>query len=403
MIFQATEAGASDIHLDPTRLGYTIRYRVDGLMTDIAQVPFTLTRSIANRLKVLSNLVVYKDATPQDGRFGTRGSDKGGAGNEESRSAGFRVAFMPTMHGERIVIRILGRESDFLTLRSIGLDENHERRVTRLITQPQGMVILTGPTGSGKTTTIYSALRSIQELTHGERSIATLEDPIECDISGINQSQVDERRDFHFHTGLRALLRQDPDVIMVGEIRDPETARIAIQAGMTGHLIITTVHANSSSAAFSRLIDMGMAPFAINSAVTAVIAQRLVRRICKACRVEHRLTESEIEQLGWKKQPIDFPVYTGSGCSACGGSGYSGRHALFEILEVTEPIRDIISNGASSDAIYAMARKEKMKTLFESGQQAIRSGITTVEEIIRVVVRQQSSKSLPPGISHDYS
>jgi type II secretory ATPase GspE/PulE/Tfp pilus assembly ATPase PilB-like protein len=256
LIYQGKAAGASDIHFDPSKYGFTIRFRVDGMMQDVAFVPESITNPVSNRLKVISNLVVYQGYLPQDGRLAT--DREGGSGEDrqkEQATADFRIAFMPTMHGERIVIRILGVADDKnFEFTSLGMSEAQEQLISRFIEEPQGMIVLTGPTGSGKTTTIYTALRAIQDKSRGQRSIATLEDPIEYEISGINQSQVDNKKDFTFDKGLRALLRQDPDVIMVGEIRDSETAKIAIQSGMTGHLIITTVHANSSSATFSRLL-----------------------------------------------------------------------------------------------------------------------------------------------------
>jgi type II secretory ATPase GspE/PulE/Tfp pilus assembly ATPase PilB-like protein len=294
---------------------------------------------------------------------------------------------MPTLHGERIVIRILGRSDAGLDFAELGMNKRHQQMMSRFVAQPQGMIVLTGPTGSGKTTTIYAALRNIQAQTHSVRSISTLEDPIEYEIPGINQSQVDEKKQFTFDKGLKAILRQDPDVIMVGEIRDPETARIAIQAGMTGHLIITTVHANSSAATFTRLIEMGVSPFSLNTAVSAIISQRLVRRICPHCLVEHPVSERDIQELEIKASPGDFKVFDGSGCEACGGSGYQGRHALFEILEVTEPIRELVSKGASSDAIYSKARAEGMKSLYESGLEAVMKGTTSPDEVGRVVMR----------------
>jgi type II secretory ATPase GspE/PulE/Tfp pilus assembly ATPase PilB-like protein len=379
IIFQAIEADASDIHLDPTREGFKVRFRIDGMMSDIADIPRHLKSKIANRLKVLSNLVVYEGFLPQDGRLS---NDDGG----KPRGAEFRIAFMPTLHGERIVLRILGRTGGVRPLAELGMNDEQLAVFRRHLEKPQGMIILTGPTGSGKTTTIYAALDFIKESTAEERSIATLEDPIEYEITGINQSQVDEKKEFTFQKGLRALLRQDPDVILVGEIRDPETAKIAIQAGMTGHLIITTVHANSSFATFSRLLEMGIAPFSINASITAVVTERLVRRLCEACRRERPLKPEEIRQLGLQDKEADFSVFDADGCSHCQGRGFKGRYALFEILEVTEPIRELVSSGASADAIFQKAKAEGMQTLFKSGLEAVRLGHTSPEEMLRVVM-----------------
>lgn len=389
-IFQAIAAGASDIHFDPARGGFTVRFRIDGMMADVARIPASLTGLISNRIKVLSNLVVYQGYLPQDGRLGGGKTDSS-LSKERTSQAGtdFRVAFMPTLHGERIVIRILGRSGAAFDFADLGMSEEQRNMMVRFVSEPQGMIILTGPTGSGKTTTIYAALRAIQEQTESVRSISTLEDPIEYEIKGINQSQVDEKKNFTFARGLRALLRQDPDVIMVGEIRDQETAAIAIQAGMTGHLIISTVHANSSAATFSRLIEMGVAPYSINSAITAVIAQRLVRRLCPSCRSKRPISGSDCELLGLSPEEANFEVYESRGCAGCEGTGFSGRYALFEFLEVTEPIRALIAEGASADAVYARAHAEGMRSLYESGLAAVRQGITTPKEITRSVVRDR--------------
>jgi type II secretory ATPase GspE/PulE/Tfp pilus assembly ATPase PilB-like protein len=383
VIFQAIEAGASDIHLDPSRQGFTVKLRIDGMMTHVAEVPGKLKRAIANRLKVLSNLVVYQGYLPQDGRLGPQENGSG-----ESGAAEFRIAFMPTLHGERIVIRILGRSADIMGFDALGMTDRQHTMMRRFVAEPQGMIILTGPTGSGKTTTIYAALRTIRDESNAVRAIATLEDPIEKEIPGINQSQVNEQKAFTFEKGLRALLRQDPDVIMVGEIRDKETARIAIQAGMTGHLIITTVHANSSAATFSRLMDMGIQAHAINTAVTAVIAQRLVRRLCITCKRDRLMTEDEITTLGLAKDEA-FTVFEGAGCADCGGAGFKGRVALFEILEVNEAIRNLVAKEASADAIYTEARAQGMTTLFEQGIDALQRGETSPDEMRRVVAEMR--------------
>jgi type II secretory ATPase GspE/PulE/Tfp pilus assembly ATPase PilB-like protein len=384
-IYQAIAVGASDIHFDPGRDGIALRYRVQGMMSDMATIPGELAGPIVNRLKVLSNLVIYRGALPQDGRIGQSAEDREALRRSGLASADFRIAFMPTLHGERIVIRILGRGDGLADLAELGMSEHEQRVMRRLIEQPQGMIVLTGPTGSGKTTTIYAALRAIKAQSEAVRSIATLEDPIEYDLEDINQSQVDEEKNFTFDKGLRAILRQDPDVIMVGEIRDPETARIAIQSGMTGHLIITTVHAGSTAAAFSRLLELGVAPYSLNSSVTAVMAQRLVRRICPGCRRERGLTEHDRTDLGFVTPPANFKVYAGTGCEKCGGSGYQGRTAIFEILEVTEAIRALVSKDASTDEIRKAARRSGMRTLHEAGLEAVVQGVTSPEEIARVV------------------
>ncbi|HUT78456.1 MAG TPA: GspE/PulE family protein [Polyangia bacterium] len=389
-IFQAIAADASDIHFEPRREGYTLRYRVQGMMTDIAALPAAVSAPLVNRLKVLSNLIIYRGALPQDGRIHETAGDTRTSDLERSGLAGadFRIALMPTLHGERIVIRILGRGGDHLDLAELGMTDLDRRLLTRLLEKPQGMVILTGPTGSGKTTTIYSCLREVRIAAGARRSLATLEDPIEIDLEGVSQSQVDEERGYTFDKGLRAILRQDPDVIMVGEIRDPETARIAIQAGMTGHLIITTVHANSTSAAFSRLLELGLAAYSINAAVTAVLSQRLVRRICPHCRRERGFAGNDLEELGLTVQPPDLKLFHGLGCEACSGTGYLGRTALFEVLEVTEEIRGLVSGGASAGEISRAAREGGNRGLHAAAIEAVSCGVTTPEEIARVISRE---------------
>jgi type II secretory ATPase GspE/PulE/Tfp pilus assembly ATPase PilB-like protein len=248
------------------------------------------------------------------------------------------------------------------------------------------MIVMTGPTGSGKTTTIFAVLQEILNNSGKQRSIATLEDPIEFDFEDINQSQVNEERNFTFDKGLRAILRQDPDVIMVGEVRDTETAKIAIQAGMTGHLLITTVHTNSTAAAFARLYEMGIPAYSLNSAITAVLAQRLVRQICPHCKTEREITDSDLRLLNPDADHLDFKLYTGLGCEKCEDTGYLGRVAIYEILEVSERIRAIISEGVDSDRIYAAAQEEGMRTLWEAGVEKAYAGITTIEELERAIL-----------------
>lgn len=388
IVFQAIKQRASDIHFDPSGDGLVVKYRMQGMVQSVAQIGKHLSSSIVNRLKVLSNLIIYKDQTPQDGRF-DRNLDTQFQAVQLQRSGlaktDFRIAFMPTLHGERIVIRILGARDEDSDLSSLGMDSHEFLSIQRLVAQPQGMIILTGPTGSGKTTTIFSALQEILSQSGKKRSIATLEDPIEFDVSDINQSQVDETRDFTFEKGLRALLRQDPDVIMVGEIRDSETAKIAIQAGMTGHLLITTVHAGTSAAAFSRLAEMGIPPYSLNSAVTAVIAQRLVRSICPACKKERAFTPSDLKLLGIEVPPSGLQLYHGPGCADCEHTGYKGRIAIFEILEVNESIRKLIRQEVGSEEIYLFAQKQGLRTLWESGLSAVQRGVTTLEEIDRTI------------------
>ena len=388
LVYQAIRHKASDLHFDPGATGMEVKYRIQGMIHQVTMLEKRLQTRVVNRLKVLSNLVIYKDQTPQDGRFDrAEGAEFEASQLQRSGLAktDFRIAFMPTLHGERIVIRILGSKGEESNLQSLGMSNEDLGTLQRLVTQPQGMIILTGPTGSGKTTTIFAALQEILTQSQRKRAISTLEDPIEFDVPNINQSQVDEKRDFTFEKGLRAILRQDPDVIMVGEIRDLETAKIAIQAGMTGHLLITTVHAGTSAAVFSRLAEMGIPAFSLNSAITAVIAQRLVRNICPFCRERQDWTDEDLKILGFDTPPEDFQLYRGVGCVKCDSSGYSGRTAVFEILEMSEPIRKMINEGTGSEEIYLAAQKMGLRTLWDSGVEAVKNGITTTRELERTI------------------
>ncbi|MBN2802024.1 MAG: type II/IV secretion system protein [Deltaproteobacteria bacterium] len=393
IIYQAIQLNASDIHFDPDTQGMKVRFRIQGLVKTVVVIKKSITSQIINRLKVLSNLVIYNEITPQDGRFDRNNEEEPEqqTGKLELSRSGlsktdFRIAFMPTLHGERIVIRILGRKNSSNDLDSLGLTELQIESLRRLLSKPQGMIILTGPTGSGKTTTIFAIIAEILKQSNKKRSVATLEDPIEFDVSDINQSQVNEERNFTFEKGLRAILRQDPDVIMVGEIRDAETAKIAIQAGMTGHLLITTVHAGTSAAAFARLQEMGIPAFSMNSAITAVIAQRLIQNICPHCKTPKAFTDKDLEILKTDTPPEGVELFFGMGCEKCDNTGYLGRSAIYEILEVNEPIRKIISNGVDSDLIYNEAKNNGMTPLWNSAINAVEKGITTIDEVERTVI-----------------
>jgi type II secretory ATPase GspE/PulE/Tfp pilus assembly ATPase PilB-like protein len=298
-----------------------------------------------------------------------------------------RVAFMPTMHGERVVMRILDRGEIGLGLDSLGFTDEQLALFKDIVRRPQGMVILNGPTGSGKTTTIYSALRDILEHGSGGSSIYTLEDPIEFDLSNINQTQIEEAQGFTFASGLRTMLRQDPDVIMVGEIRDLDTARIAVQAGMTGHLIITTVHAKQASGVFVRLVEIGMDSHSLGSAVTAVVAQRLVRVLCAQCKRPAPATPGQEARIGMPLAGATF--YAAVGCAACNQKGYTGRKAVYEIMVVDEQMRDLITQRASPDRIHQAAVERGMTTLVENGMLLARAGETSLEEVVRILPLEQ--------------
>jgi len=378
MLQQAVLQQASDVHLVPYREFTLVRYRIDGILTDVARILPGVQEQVTSRLKVLAEAVIYVHDRPQDGRLDLRVGD---------RDVDLRVAFMPTLHGERVVMRILARGELGFGLTALGFTADQLAVFSDIILRPQGMVIMNGPAGSGKTTTIYAALRAVLEHSQHSTSIYTLEDPIEYDLMNINQTQIEEGQGFTFAHGLRTMLRQDPDVIMVGEIRDLDTARIAVQAGMTGHLIITTVHAKQAAGVFVRLVEIGVDSHSLASAVTAVVAQRLVRVLCKKCRREAPATPGEAAKLG---RPLDGRTFSVPvGCPACNQKGYSGRVGIYEILQVDEGMRDLIAERASPDRIYRHAVERGMTTLIENGVRLAASGETSLEEVLRVLPPEQ--------------
>jgi type II secretory ATPase GspE/PulE/Tfp pilus assembly ATPase PilB-like protein len=377
LIHQAVMMQGSDIHLVPYREFTAVRFRVDGILSDVAELGTTLKQPVINRLKVLSQAVTYIHDKPQDGRFDVK---VGG------RPMDVRIAFMPTLHGERIVMRLLNRAEVELGLASLGMTDAQYASVTNLITRPQGMIILTGPAGSGKTTTIYCSLRTILDRNRRSSSIYTLEDPIEYDLLNINQTQISEAQGFTFASGLRTMLRQDPDVIMVGEIRALETARIAVQAGMPGHLIITTVHAKRAVGAFMRLIEMGVDRHSVASAVTALLAQRLVRVLCPRCRRPQPATPGQEARLS---QRLTGTFFGPAGCPDCGMKGYLGRRGVFEILEVDEAVRRLVTEMGSPEALHRAAIQQGMTTLVGSGLELARKGETSLDEVIRILPPQE--------------
>jgi type II secretory ATPase GspE/PulE/Tfp pilus assembly ATPase PilB-like protein len=331
---------------------------------------------VTNRLKVLSRVIIFVHDRPQDGRLELKVGD---------REVDLRVAFMPTMHGERVVMRILDRGESGYGLETLGFAPDQFRLFKEIVERPQGMVILNGPTGSGKTTTIYSALRDILLHSPGS-SIYTLEDPIEFDLANINQTQIEEAQGFTFASGLRTMLRQDPDVIMVGEIRDLDTARIAVQAGMTGHLIITTVHAKQAAGVFVRLSEIGVDAHSVASAVTAVVGQRLVRVLCPKCKVATPATPGQAAKLGVS---LTGTFYAPSGCADCNQKGYAGRKGVYEILLVDERMRQLISDRVSPDRIQQEAEQRGMTTLITNGVRLAEAGDTSLEEVLRILPPEQ--------------
>jgi general secretion pathway protein E len=371
-MFQAVKDRASDIHIEPFERDLEIRYRIDGIMYKILSPPKRFQSSIISRIKIMAGLNIAEKRLPQDGRIGIKIA---------GRDVDIRVSVIPTAHGERVVLRLLDKSTSLLNLEDIGLTVEERQTMFHLIQLSHGIVLVTGPTGSGKTTTLYAALNRINSP---DKNIITIEDPIEYQLKGIGQMQVNPKINLTFANGLRSILRQDPDVIMVGEIRDAETAEIAIHASLTGHLVFSTLHTNDTAGAITRLIDMGIEPFLVSSSVVSIIAQRLVRCICTHCRQAYTPTPEELAKLGFKavsKRPV---FYRAVGCSECMRTGYHGRTGIYEILLIDEEIRQMILNKTDSGRIKSRAIEKGMRTLRDDGSRKVMDGVTTMEEVLRV-------------------
>ncbi len=374
LLFQAVKDRASDIHIEPFERDLSVRFRIDGILYDIISPPKRFQPVIISRVKVMSGLNIAEKRLPQDGRIRIKLAGK---------DVDIRVSTVPTAHGERVVMRLLDRSSTILRLNELGLVGNKHEVVDQLIHQSHGIILVTGPTGSGKTTTLYAALSNINT---SDKNIITIEDPIEYQLHGVGQIQVNPRIELTFAGGLRSILRQDPDVIMVGEIRDVETAKIAIQAALTGHLVFSTLHTNDSCGAITRLLDMGIEPFLVSSSVIAVMAQRLVRRVCPSCREPYRPSMEELRQLGLSSDRLeDQTVYRpGPGCPDCKQTGYRGRSGIHELLVIDDEVRNLVMRAADAATIRRAAQAKGMASLREDGAEKVLAGVTTVEEILRV-------------------
>jgi type IV pilus assembly protein PilB len=372
ILYQAIKDQASDIHFEPFENEFKIRYRIDGALYEMAPPPKHLAVPVISRLKVLSNLNIAERRIPQDGRIELRIAGK---------PIDLRISTLPTRYGESVVLRVLDRSVVELDMDKIGMDESTLKRVRELIHRPNGILIVTGPTGSGKTTTLYSGLKEIN--TVGEK-LLTAEDPVEYDLDGIMQLQVREGVGMTFAKALRAFLRQDPDRIMVGEIRDLETASMAIQASLTGHLVLSTLHTNDAAGGITRLIDMGVEPFLISSTLIGVLAQRLIRRICPNCKAEYEPDNRELELLELDREEIgDRKFYYGKGCANCNNTGYKGRIGIFELLRISPAIQDLINELKPTSAMRNQAMQEGMVLLRHSGVRKILDGVTTAEEVLK--------------------
>ncbi len=375
MITEAIQDRATDIHVEPQDTHVRVRYRIDGVLMEVMTPPLSSLQGIVSRIKILSKLNIAERRLPQDGRFTVKMPD---------REVDVRVSILPTVLGEKVVMRLLDKSGFSLDLRNLGFPEDRLRTFERWIRQPYGMVIISGPTGSGKSTTLYASLNEIKSI---QDNITTVEDPVEYQISGINQVQLRDKIGLTFAASLRSILRQDPDTLLIGEIRDPETADIAIKFALTGHLVFTTLHANDAPSTITRLIDLDVAEFLAGSVVNLVMAQRLVRKICKKCIEEYTPTEEDWHLIGedpGKHQGVK--LYRGTGCAHCRNTGYAGRTGIFEILEVKQNIRKLIFNKANQEEIREQAVENGMISLHNAGLQKMLEGVTTLEEVKRATV-----------------
>ena len=373
IIFKASSERASDVHIEPYEDKLKVRFRVDGVLYDVASEDKAFQAAIISRVKIMAGLNIAEKRLPQDGRIGLKIAGK---------DVDIRVSTVPTQFGERIVMRLLDKAGAVLDINQLGVEKRNLDTMLKLLSKPNGIILVTGPTGSGKTTTLYACLTTSNKP---DLNILTVEDPIEYQLDGIGQMQVNPKIDFTFASGLRAILRQDPDVVMVGEIRDTETAEIAIQASLTGHLVLSTLHTNDSAGAVSRLLDMGVEPFLVSSSLLAVLAQRLVRRLCPDCRVPYEISDAELRELSLNPAEIQNrqAFHPGSGtCSRCQGSGYSGRLGIHELLLIDDEVRSQILQQADSNSIKNAALKRGFASLRADGGRKVLAGLTSVEEVL---------------------
>jgi type IV pilus assembly protein PilB len=373
---------ASDVHFEPFEEEYKIRMRCDGTLYDMVPPPRHLAAAISSRIKVMSNLDIAERRLPQDGRIEL---------NVGGNPVDLRVSVLPTMFGESVVIRVLDRTVVSLDLEKVGLEQKMLAQFRELIHKPNGIVLVTGPTGAGKTTTLYSALNELNQITD---KIITTEDPVEYEIDGISQCPINHEIDLTFASALRAILRQDPDIILVGEIRDLETAQIAVQASLTGHMVFSTLHTNDAPSTVTRLRDMGVEPFLITATVEGILAQRLVRKICLHCRTEFEPPQDQILELGLtpdevKRRGLKF--FYGAGCDKCNNLGFKGRSGIFELIAMNDELRDLVSQGASTDQLRQAMRRQGTSSLRDAGLRALHNGVTNIDEVVRETVLEEES------------
>ncbi|MBY0494047.1 MAG: type IV-A pilus assembly ATPase PilB [Cyanobacteria bacterium] len=380
ILMSAISKGASDIHIEPYEKEYRVRYRIDGILYNIMAPPLKMRDAITSRIKIMSKLDIAEKRLPQDGRIKIRFSDNG-----QTKDIDFRVSCLPTLFGEKIVMRLLDKGKLMLDMTKLGFEPESLKKLDTQIQKPWGMVLVTGPTGSGKTNTLYS---SISKVNTPETNIMTAEDPVEFNLLGVNQVQVREAIGLNFAAALRSFLRQDPNIILVGEIRDFETAEIAVKAALTGHLVLSTLHTNDAPSTINRLMNMGIEPFLVASSLNLVCAQRLVRRICTNCKMEDDVPPPALEQIGFTSDlAATVKPKKGKGCEKCNKTGYKGRAGLYEVMEITDELRELILVGASALELRRKAIEEGMITLRGSGLRKITDGVTTIEEVLRETVK----------------
>jgi type IV pilus assembly protein PilB len=380
MLISAIQKGASDIHIEPYEKEFRVRFRIDGILYNIMQPAMKFRDAITSRIKIMAKLDIAEKRLPQDGRIKIRFADN--TGNKE---IDFRVSCLPTLFGEKIVLRLLDKDKLMLDMTRLGFEAESLKKFETSIFKPWGMVLVTGPTGSGKTNTLYS---SISKINTPETNIMTAEDPVEFNLVGVNQVQIRENIGLNFAAALRSFLRQDPNIILVGEIRDFETAEIAVKAALTGHLVLSTLHTNDAPSTINRLMNMGIEPFLVASSVNLICAQRLVRRICSNCKEDHPLPPEGLKEAGYTAEEAKQVVpKKGAGCEKCNGTGYKGRVGLYEVMEITDEIRELILVGASGLELRRKAVEEGMISLRRSGLLKVREGVTTIEEVVRETVK----------------
>ena len=380
ILTDAIKREASDIHIEPYEKDFRVRYRLDGLLYEMMRPPLRLKEAITSRLKIMAKLDIAEKRLPQDGRIKIK-TRVGG----KVKDLDFRVSVLPTIFGEKIVLRLLDKDNLMLDMTKLGFESESLRRFEQAILKPFGMVLVTGPTGSGKTNTLYSALSKINTP---ETNIMTAEDPVEFNLVGVNQVQMKEQIGLNFASALRSFLRQDPNIILVGEIRDFETAEVAIKAALTGHLVLSTLHTNDAPSSINRMMNMGIEPFLVASSVNLIAAQRLVRKICTTCKEPLNVPEQALLDLGFSKQDTKtLKLFRGKGCERCGGTGFKGRIALYEVMDVDDDMKELILSGGSANELRQRSLEQGMLSLRASGLQKIREGVTTVEEVLRETVR----------------